>query len=160
MKVSEIMSSKVITIKPDSTLRELWKLIFIKNLNALPVVDKSDKLVGIVTKDDMLTSLYPDYKEYISDISGASDFEKLEDRLPDAFKKPVRNLMNKRVIFTRGETQVMRALSRMIVRHVNQLPVLNSEYQVIGIVTKSDIFKALFRLQDQKHKSPPRKPSK
>ena len=42
--------------------------------------------------------------------------------------------------FSRESTLVMRALSRMIVRHVDQLPVLNDEDEVVGVITKGDIF--------------------
>jgi CBS domain-containing protein len=39
----------------------------------------------------------------------------------------------------------MRALSRMIVRNLAQLPVLDEKDRVVGVVTKGDIFYALFK---------------
>ncbi len=126
-------------------LSELWRTIFTTHVNAIPVIDKRKHLVGIVTKEDILKALYPDYQEYMEDISSVHDFEDMEGKVRELSKKKARDVMSKRVIFTRGETPIMRALSRMIVRRVDQLPILSDDNTVIGMVTKGDIFYALFK---------------
>ncbi|OGG02396.1 hypothetical protein A2Z33_05025 [Candidatus Gottesmanbacteria bacterium RBG_16_52_11] len=145
MNVSDVMSKSVTTAPPTMKLKEVWKLIFSKNINALPVIDANKKLVGIVTKDDLLSKLYPDYDEFIADFASASDFEAMENKLQEILTSTARDVMNKRVVFTRVDTPALRALSRMIARHVNQLPVLGEGDRVIGMVTKGDIFRALFQ---------------
>jgi len=60
--------------------------------------------------------------------------------------------MCRSVIFARETTLVMRALSRMIVRHVDQLPILNGDDEVVGVVTKGDIFYSLFKKNFEKSK--------
>ena len=56
-----------------------------------------------------------------------------------------KNIMCRKVIFTRPDTPIMRALSRMYVRNVRQLPVLDTKQDVIvGMVSKGDVFDALF----------------
>ena len=57
--------------------------------------------------------------------------------------KKAKDVMNKRVVFTRKDTEIMRALSRMIVRQVDQLPVIDEAEKVVGMITKGDIFYAL-----------------
>jgi CBS domain-containing protein len=114
-------------------------------VNSIPVVDAKKKLIGIITREDLLKSLYPDYKDVIDDFSSASDFENMEEKVKDLLTIRAKNLMSRRVIYTRENTPVMRALSRMIVRRVNQLPVLDARSNVVGMVTKGDIFYALFR---------------
>lgn len=145
MKISDVMSRRIDVVYPDTTFREIWKIIFKRRVNALPVVDKRKKLIGIITREDLLKSLYPDYKDVIEDFSAASDFESMEEKVGELRTMKAKDLMRRRVIYTRGETEVMRALSRMIVRRVNQLPVLDTRNAVIGMVTKGDIFYALFR---------------
>ena len=56
-----------------------------------------------------------------------------------------KDVMCPRVIFTRVESPAMRALSRMLVRNVHQLPVLDNNDRIVGMITKGDIFDALFR---------------
>jgi CBS-domain-containing membrane protein len=153
MKIQTVMSAIVLTVDPDSTVRELWKLLFKKHVNAAPVVDKKKKLVGIITKEDLLKALYPDFEEYFADISVVSDFEEMEGKIKQLGNLKAKDIMSKRVVFTRSETPMMRALSRMIVRRVDQLPVLSEKDEVIGMVTKGDIFYALVKKEMKKEKA-------
>jgi CBS-domain-containing membrane protein len=68
----------------------------------------------------------------------------MERRISELTAKKARDVMSTHVIFTRHETPIMRALSRMIVRGVDQLPVLNDHNEVVGVITKGDIFHGLF----------------
>lgn len=150
MNVSAVMSRSIFTAYPDSRVKELWKLLFVKHVNAIPVIDKKRRLLGIVTKEDILRSLYPDYQEYFQDVTSIRDFEEMEDEVTGIGNKKASDIMCKKVIFTRGDTPIMRVLSRMIVRSLNQLPVLSEKDEVIGMVTKGDIFYALFKKGLQK----------
>ncbi|MDP1722930.1 MAG: CBS domain-containing protein [Candidatus Gottesmanbacteria bacterium] len=146
MIIRDLMSKKLTVVKPDTTLRELWKSIFSHHINAVPVVDKKQKLLGIISKEDMLKLLYPNYEGMMEDLFTNYDFESMEDRIHELNEKKARDIMGKRVVFTREDTPVMRALSRMIARRLNQLPVLSRKNDtVVGMVTKGDIFRALFK---------------
>lgn len=154
MKVSDVMTSPISTVSPGTTVRELWKLLFAKHVNALPVVDRKRKLVGIITKEDVLKALYPNDQEYLADLSIISNFEEMEDTIRDLGHLKATDIMCKRVVYTRSDTPIMRALSRMIVRRLNQLPVVIEGGRVIGMVTKGDIFYALVKREMKKnHKS-------
>ncbi len=139
------MSGHVLTVNTESTIRELWKKLFSKHVNAIPVVDKKNNLTGIVTKEDLLKILYPDYQEYFADIGAVEDFEDMEGKVHSLGNTKTKDIMCKRVVYTRAETPIMRALSRMIVRRINQLPVLDDHNKVIGMITKGDIFYALIK---------------
>ena len=71
--------------------------------------------------------------------------EQIEVKLEKLKKLTADKVMNKKVYFTRVDTIVMRALSRMMVHKVRQLPVLDDDDRVVGMVSKADIFKGLFR---------------
>lgn len=150
MKVLDIMSDAVVTATPKTPLDTVWKILFQNKVNALPVIDDKKKLVGIITKEDLLKKLYPDYIDLVEDFTRASDFEEMEKKMSNLSDYTAEQVMNTRVIFTRSDTFIMRALSRMIARRVNQLPVLDDEDRVIGMVTKGDIFYALFKKHGKK----------
>lgn len=146
MVIRDLMSKKLTVVKPDTTLRDLWKSIFSHRVNAVPVVDGKGKLLGIIAKEDMLKLLYPNYEDMMEDLFTSYDFESMEDRIHELNVKKARDIMCKRVVFTREDTQVMRALSRMVARRINQLPVLSRKNDtVVGMITKGDIFRALFK---------------
>jgi CBS domain-containing protein len=147
MHVSEVLhkNKTLITVKPTTVIKDLWKIIFSNHINSVVVVDNNKKLIGIVAKDDLLSMLYPKYNEFIADFESSADFEAMEREVINIGRIPVSDIMCKKVVYTRHDTLLMRALSRMIVHHVDQLPVLSENDQVIGILTKGDIFYALFK---------------
>ena len=53
LTVDEIMAKNVITCHPNSTLLEVVKTMKNKHLRRLPVVDPSNKLVGLITNFDL-----------------------------------------------------------------------------------------------------------
>lgn len=57
MLVSDLMTTKVITTSPDTSLNEVSDQILSKKVNRLPVVDADSKLVGIVTRHDLVRAL-------------------------------------------------------------------------------------------------------
>lgn len=133
------------TVTPDTSYRDVWKKIFSTHWHTVPVTDSQKRLVGIITRKDLLARLYPNYQDVLEFLETPQDFEAMEDRIKELAPLKVKDIMCKTVIFSRESTLVMRALSRMIVRHVDQLPVLNDDDEVVGVITKGDIFYSLFR---------------
>jgi len=56
LKVLEVMSRKLITASPTTTIREAAKVMVSEKIGCLPVVD-GNQLVGIVTQTDLLEML-------------------------------------------------------------------------------------------------------
>jgi len=62
MKVSEIMTKDVYTIDPDEELRNAIKKMVNNRINRLPVIDANEKLVGIITRGDILRGIAEESK--------------------------------------------------------------------------------------------------
>ena len=58
MKVNEIMSKKPRTVSPDTFIDDAAEMMHTTGFNRLPVIDETGTLVGIVTRADILASLY------------------------------------------------------------------------------------------------------
>lgn len=145
MNVRQVMSAHVISVPPKTPLRDLWQAIFKKGIHGVPVVDSKKKLLGFVAEEDLLKLLYPKYEDLIEDFASASDFEAMEEKISELTVLKAEQIMNRKVIFTRPDTAIMRALSRMITQHVRQLPVIAENDTLVGMVTKGDIFDVLFK---------------
>ncbi|KKS41151.1 MAG: hypothetical protein UV61_C0011G0018 [Candidatus Gottesmanbacteria bacterium GW2011_GWB1_43_11] len=146
MKVRELMNKQVITGSPNTALPEIWKLIFKKHIHGLPIVDKQGKLLGIVSEEDLLTKLFPDYADVIPDFAAGEEIdEDLKEKFDKLKKLTAEKVMNRRVVYTLPESNIMRALSRMIVRKIRQLPVVDEEGKLLGMISKGDIFDGLFK---------------
>jgi len=145
MKVHDVMTSSVVTAYPSTSLRNLWKIIIQKKVNSVLIVDSKKVLKGIVVREDLLSMIFPKYDEFIADFESAANFRKMEDRVRIIGNKKASDIMKTRIIFTHEDTELMRTLSRMIVYHIDQLPVVSQKNIVLGIIAKSDIFNKLFR---------------
>ena len=55
-KVTEIMTTDVVTVSPDATVREVATLMADRNVNRLPVTE-NERLVGIVTRGDIVRAI-------------------------------------------------------------------------------------------------------
>nr|MBP7366755.1 IMP dehydrogenase [Pseudoxanthomonas sp.] len=106
-----------ITVKPDTTIREVLALTRARNISGVPVVDESGQLTGIVTRRDM----------------------RFETELDD----PVRHIMTKKdKLVTVGEgasdEEVLKLLHR---NRIEKVLVVNGDYALRGLITVKDIQK-------------------
>ena len=56
-KVSDIMSSTLITVHPDQTVEEAMELLSSKHIRHLPVADDDEKLIGMITHRDVMRAI-------------------------------------------------------------------------------------------------------
>ena len=54
MKARDVMVSPVITVGENETVRDVAKLLIANRISAVPVIDSTGKLIGIVTEADLL----------------------------------------------------------------------------------------------------------
>lgn len=147
MKVFQAMTRKVISVSPEDTLKEVGRIIFGKKIDAVPVVDGRGKLVGIVAEGDLLSKFYPSHSEFVEDFVDASKFEEMEEDASGILKMKVKDVMKKDVVCTYPDVPLLRAASKMIVRKIGRLPVVERETtKLVGVISKGDVFKAILKL--------------
>lgn len=59
MKIKDIMNRNPITTSPNSSFEDVWKLIFEKRISEPPTVQENQKLLEIISVDDLFERLYP-----------------------------------------------------------------------------------------------------
>ena len=90
-KVSELMDGRVVSLQPEDDQETAAEIFKMNNRDALPVVSKSNKLLGIVTIDDILWVASEEFSEDIQMIGGtqALDQPYLEMPILRLFKKRI-----------------------------------------------------------------------
>ena len=127
--VRDWMTTDVITINPDMTLPEAHQLMTNEEIRRLPVVDKRDRLVGIVSIGDV-RSAEPSPATSLS----IWELNYLLSTLT------IGKIMTAHP-FTIAPAATRAEAARMMLEHrVRGLPVVDEEHRVIGIITESDIF--------------------
>jgi CBS domain-containing protein len=144
MKVRDIFQRKVDFTTPEATLLDAAKVIFGHNHKGVPVVKLPKKrLVGFITEQDILSQLFPNIKDIIEDYVHARDFELMEGKVKPILTQKVKDVMNKNVIAIHIDEPVLEAESIMKLKDISRLPVVDDKGNLIGIVSKGDIFRAL-----------------
>ncbi len=144
MKVSDVFQKKVGYITPDSTLSDAAKFILEHDHKGLPVVrGKNKKLVGFITEQDILSQVFPNIKDLMADYTHERDFEVMEEKVKNILTKKVKNVMNKKIISIHIDDAVLKAEAIMQLKDISRLPVVDNKGNLIGIITKGDIFRAL-----------------
>ena len=142
MKVADIMSTQVDFVTTDTSVRDISRLIFGRGINGVPVC-KEKKVVGFITEKDILGKFYPTIQEYMEDPVHASDFESLEKRIPEILNITADKIMSKKPTTVFSDTPLLRAHSIMILKKVGRLPVVDRKGNLIGIISKGDIFRGV-----------------
>jgi CBS domain-containing protein len=153
MKVFDVMNPNVITVTPDTTVRECIKLLRENNVSGVPVVT-AGKLVGIVTENDILSLLeIPEHTGYwlpspleIIEVPVREIIERLELRdsiSDDVGEWQVNRVMTKSVHTISADADIENATEHMMRHKINRLPVVDKDGKLIGIVTRGDIIKGI-----------------
>lgn len=84
-KLQELMDTDVITVRVDTDQEEVARIIAKYDLLGVPVVDETERLVGLITVDDVIDVIHEEQAEDFSEIAGASVAE-MEEEEPFLFK--------------------------------------------------------------------------
>lgn len=142
MKVADVMNKHVEYVTTDTSVIEVCRHIFGRGVNGLPVC-KDKKVVGFITERDILSKLYPSIDEYIDDPFHASDFEEMEEKASEVLSLTAKDVMSTNPATVTSDTPVLQAQSLMFIHKVGRLPVIDKNGELIGIISKGDIFRAI-----------------
>jgi CBS domain-containing protein len=144
MKVADVMQKDIDFLHPQMTVKAALRVLFEKEHRGLPVVlPRSNKLVGFITDQDILSRCFPSMEEYIGDVVHARDFTAMEKKLKDVMKLKVKDVMYARVTSIAEHEPIMKAEIMMKLKNISRLPVVDKKHRVTGMIRKRDIFKAL-----------------
>lgn len=118
MKVKEVMKTGALkSCSPETNIRNAARVMKTANCGALPVIDKSKKVVGIITDRDICLSLARNYQP----------------------TTVVSKIMTKTVSTVRAADDLTIALRQMREKRVGRLPVVDKEGKLEGIVSLHDL---------------------
>lgn len=143
MKVSDLMNSRILTIKPETVLCEVQELMLRFHLDDLIVVNNKNELEGIVTYSDIIRRVLPTHEELVKGEYMMPNMEAFEERLLDMMDIPAKEIMTSKVRTVFPDMGIMEAGAIMRAYSVTKLPVVEHK-KVVGIITFSDIAWGLF----------------
>jgi acetoin utilization protein AcuB len=134
MLVKERMTRNPIFIRPDTPVTEAQALMKREKIHHLPVLDKEEKLVGIVTEKDLLYAS-PSVATTLSVYEMTSLLAKLK----------VEKVMCREVVSIAEDVPLEEAARIMADRRIGGLPIVRGK-SLVGMITESDLFRIFIEL--------------
>ena len=146
MKVSDVMTKRVISIRPEATIRDAIKLMLKNHISGMPVINVKGKLVGILTEGDFLhrseTGTERRRSRWLDALFGPSEAAK---EFVHSHGLKVKEVMSRNPLTVRENTPLDEVVHLMEHRNIKRLPVMRSG-KVVGIISRANLMHALASL--------------
>jgi CBS-domain-containing membrane protein len=146
LNASDIMTTEVITVKKETSLKELAWILFDKHINGVPVVDDHGALIGIICESDLIRK---DRKLHIPTVVAIFDWvlylerpKRLEKEIQRINATTVEDLYIKDVVTVDEKTPVDEIATLMTQKQIYTIPVMDGD-RLVGIIGKSDLIRTL-----------------
>ena len=140
------MTTPVITVTPDTSIRELVELLGRHRINGVPVVDESSRLVGIVTEADVVDQTrklhIPSFFNFMDSVIFLENPSVLEKEIKKMTGTKVGDIMTEDVKSVTPDTTVQDVSTIMAEKHFQTIPVTEGE-KLVGIVGRWDVVKSM-----------------
>ena len=137
--VCDVMTREVLVARPETTFRELVRLIEDHHVHALPVVDELGRVLGIVAESDLL-------KEGLTE-EHVRTFLQHRGRVRPAGTM-AGDMMTSPAVTIDSSQSLSQAARVLHQRHLGRLPVVEHDGRLIGIVTRSDLLTVFLRTDE------------
>ncbi|HZO97943.1 MAG TPA: CBS domain-containing protein [Gaiellaceae bacterium] len=146
MRVEQLMCRDVVTVTPETTLKEVAALLAKHRISGMPVCDAEGRVVGVVSEADIL------WKELGGSPGGGGLLARVLDRAYGVTERVAAvtagDAMTSPPVTVAPGATVATAARLMIDHAVNRLPVLE-DGRLVGIVARSDLVRAFKRSDEE-----------
>lgn len=120
-EVADVMTVKVVTLSPHHSFNDVANLMNDRYFRHCVVVDSQRKIVGVISDRDIMRALA---------------------RNPNSRSKSLDQIMTQNPITVKRNTPIVDAVSKIVAKRINCLPVIEDDGTVCGIVTSTDLLKS------------------
>jgi CBS-domain-containing membrane protein len=147
--VSEVMTRDVQSLSPNTQIHLAWKKMLELNIKAMPVVDDHERVIGILTDEDLLERA--GLQQRLA-VAAHMQPELIEEELRSLQKLPTRvaDVMSAPVITIQREDSLGLAAGRMARRRLKRMPVVDEHGKLVGMLSRLDILQQVATVKQPK----------
>jgi len=146
LTAADIMTKNVISVTQETSVIELAKLLTTHNISGVPVLDASDKLIAVVTENDLIDQSkklhIPTVVTILDSVFYLENPDKMEAEMKKIAATTVAEICSGTPKTILPDTRLDEIATIMAEGNIHTLPVLDNEI-LIGIIGKKDIIKTL-----------------
>ena len=145
MRIADVMTTKVLTVTPETSLKEVAELLAARGISGMPVVDRDGLVLGVVSEADILQK----ERRYTKRTRLDRMFHRHDGADAKRTATTAAQAMTAPAVTVKGSRRVDVAASLMLDRSVNRLPVVDEQGALLGIVTRADLVRAFVHTDDE-----------
>ena len=140
LQVRDVMTRDVRSVRSDARVREAVEALVGQAYRALPVVDASGSLVGVVSNSDFVERGGLEARIELLNVMGERDRKQYLKRLTD---RPVSVVMTGDPVTVKPTATLAEATRLLSERRLKRLPVIDSDGHLVGILCRADVLRAV-----------------
>ena len=148
LTAKDIMTTEVITVKPDTSIEDLASILVKYGISGVPVVDDAGSLYGIVTENDLISRNkrlhIPTVISFLDAAIYLESSRKFEEDVKRLAATRVSEICVRKVVTITEDTSVVDIATIMDEKKVHLLPVVK-DGKVTGVVGKRDMVRSVAR---------------
>jgi CBS domain-containing protein len=118
----DIMTRNMVTVKPETPVREAIKILLEKRISGIPVVKDDMSLAGIITEKDLLQLAF---------------YDSMDDAV-------VSDFMSKDVITMKKDTDLLEICEFFMQNNYKRIPIV-SDNKLVGVISRKDMLKHILQ---------------
>ena len=142
MHVQDVMTQNVLSITKFESIMVVADILTEKNISGLPVVDKDNRVLGIITQADILSMVGVRREHTFKDLLKHMLGEALPER---RIGDHVGDIMTSPALTIKPDANIAEAVRIMEEKRIRRLTVADDKNRLIGIITRADILKAVIK---------------
>jgi CBS-domain-containing membrane protein len=154
IRAKDIMVNDVLTVTPETSIQEAVKLLLDRRINGLPVVDRKNRLVGIVCQSDLIIQQkripLPSVFTLLDSFIPLSSMKSLDKVVQKMAAFVVNDAMTRSPVTVRPETSLEEIATLMVDKKYHTLPVVGEDGELVGIIGKEDVLRTLIQSEKAK----------
>jgi CBS domain-containing protein len=160
--VADFMSRELIRVMPETSVKTVIQTLAEHHISGLPVVDHANKLVGVISELDLLWQesgvTPPPYITLLDSIIYLQNPSTYDREIHKALGQTAAEVMTPKPITIEENKPLSEAARIMHERRVHRLCVLNTHQELVGVITASDVLRAMARAQEGENPIQPTEP--
>ncbi len=142
---SDIMIKEVATLEFGEEVEQAWHIMHSNKLKAMPVIDKAKRIIGIITWHDFFKNI--DLQAYDSFQNKFRGFIRRTANIKTNKPEAVGLIMTHSVVTLPETAHISELISLMSVQGYRQIPIVNKERRLVGMVYQANLIAALYNQQ-------------
>jgi len=148
LPVRDVMTTDVVTFTPDENVNDAMQVLVERDIDSGPVLDDAGHVVGMLSTGDLVVEEarvhYPTIVNFLGvNVTLPFEHQKLDESVSKALGASVGEVMTAKPLTIGPDATVEDAATLLHDRGISRLPVVDDDDQLVGIIARGDILRAI-----------------